>query len=228
MTDAIAEKQQQTLDAADVAEYLRNHPEFFQNRPDVLFDMALPHGQNQAASLLEKQAGVLRNRNTELRHKMNELVNVARDNDRLFEQIKTLGLSLLEVNTVPELASTLQQVLSKTFSLNHVGLFLYKACGEKGHFTQTSSNEIQAELGDLLRKDRIVCTTLRQKEMEFLFPGYDRSEGSALLIPLKFQMELGMLAIGSTDPNHFSSSMDTSFARYIGDILSRRLYFCLI
>ena len=36
--------------------------------------------------------------------------------------------------------------------------------------------------------------------------------------------ELGLLALGSHDPNHFNSNMDTTFARYVGDILSRRLY----
>ncbi len=228
MTEMMAEQEQQTkIDAGEVAEYLRDHPEFFLNRPDVLYDMALPHGHNHASSLLERQASVLRHRNTELRHKMNELVSVARDNDRLFSQIKTLGLGLLEVNTVAELANTLQQVLNKSFDLSHVGLFLYKACAEKGAFVQTSNHEMQAVLGDLLRRDRIICTTLRQQEMKFLFPGYDRSEGSALLVPLHFKVDLGILAIGSTDPNHFNSNMDTSFARYMGDILSRRLYFCL-
>lgn len=230
MTEMIAEQEQQEneLTAADVANYLRKNPEFFFNRPDILYDMALPHGHDQAASLLERQASVLRNRNTELRHKLNELVSIARDNDRLFNQIKTLGLSLLEVNSVAELASTLHKVLNKSLSLNHVGLFLFKACSEKGQFTQSSNPEIQSVLGDLLRGERIICTTLRKLEMQFLFPGYDCSEGSAALIPLHFQGELGLLAIGSTDPNHFTSNMDTSFARYLGDILSRRLYYCLI
>ena len=90
---------------------------------------------------------------------------------------------------------------------------LYRSGQGHGAIHTTSGNEVQAVLGDLLRGSRIICTTLRQQEMRFLFPGYDRAEGSALL-----------LAIGSTDPNHFSSSMDTAFAGYIGDILSRRLY----
>ena len=96
MTDiTVGKSKQDKLTAADVITFLRAHPDFFVNRADLLFDLQLPHGHSNASSLLEKQASVLRTRNTELRHKLNELVNVARDNDRLFNQIRKLGLALL-------------------------------------------------------------------------------------------------------------------------------------
>lgn len=226
MTETTAERKQQesTLTAADVANYLRQNPEFFLNRPDILYDMELPHAQGNASSLLERQASVLRNRNTELRHKLNDFVSIARDNDRLFRQIKTLGLSLLEAESLTEISSRLRQLLIKDFKLDEANLFLFKPSHEKGLFTLTTPGDIQGALGDLLRGERIICTTLRQREMKFLFPGYDRNEGSAALIPLHFNGELGLLAVGSHDPNHFTSNMDTNFARYVGDILSRRLY----
>jgi len=226
MSETTAERKQKeiTLTAADVANYLRQNPGFFSNRPDILYDMELPHAQGSASSLLERQANVLRTRNTELRHKLNDFVSIARDNDRLFNQIKTLGLSLLEANSVAEISSRLRQILTKDFKLDEATLFLFKHSNEKGPFTVTTQSNVQGALGDLLRGERIICTTLRQREMKFLFPGYGRNEGSAALIPLHFNGDLGLLAVGSHDPNHFTSNMDTHFARYIGDILSRRLY----
>ncbi|MDY6920853.1 MAG: DUF484 family protein [Pseudomonadota bacterium] len=228
MTDSTAEKQQPTtLSTADVANYLRAHPDFFVDRPDILYDMELPHSLGNTSSLLERQASVLRQRNTELRHKLNELVTIARDNDQLFQRIKTLGLALLEAGNLHEVASRLQQILTADFQLDAASLMLYQASTEAGPFRVTTEQGVQAALGDLLRGDRVICTTLRQQEMAFLFPGYNHTEGSAALIPLQFQGNLGLLALGSTDPNHFSSSMDTSFAHYVGDILSRRLYHLL-
>lgn len=222
-----AERQQQTfqLTAADVADYLRKHPDFFVTRPDILYDMELPHAPANAASLLERQASVLRNRNTELRHKLNELVGIAQDNDKLFSQIKSLGLMLLEADNLNELCGHIRQTLSRDFHLQHTALFLYrkKVTGNQ-QYTACHPRDLQNVLGDLLRGQRIICTTLRKAEMHFLFPGYEQSEGSAILIPLHFKQDLGLLAIGSTDPNHFNSGMDTSFARYIADILSRRLH----
>ncbi|RLU03560.1 MAG: DUF484 family protein [Ketobacter sp.] len=225
MTETTAERKQEIkLSAADVANYLRQNPDFFLNRPDILYDMDLPHAQGSASSLLERQASVLRNRNTELRHKLNEFVSIARDNDKLFNRIRTLGLALLEAGNLGELSSRLRQILTKDFKLDEANLFLFKPSHDTGPFAVTSESDLQAVLGDLLRGNRIICTTLRQREMKFLFPGYDRSDGSAALIPLHFNGELGLLALGSQDPNYFNSNMDTTFARYVGDILSRRLF----
>ena len=123
-----------------------------------------------------------------------------------------------------ELSSRLRQVLLKEFRLDEANLFLFKSSAESGPFSVTSQSDVQAAVGGLMRGDRIICTTLRQREMTFLFPGFEHSDGSAALIPLHFNGELGLLALGSHDPNHFNSNMDTTFARYVGDILSRRLY----
>ena len=225
MTETTAERKQEiTLSAADVANYLRQNPDFFFNRPDILYDMELPHAQGNASSLLERQASVLRNRNTELRHKLNDFVSIARDNDKLFNRIRILGLALLEAGNLGELSSRLRQILTKDFKLDEANLFLFKPSNETGPFSVTSESDLQTVLGDLLRGDRIICTTLRQREMKFLFPGFDRNDGSAALIPLHFNGQLGLLALGSHDPNHFNSNMDTTFARYVGDILSRRLF----
>lgn len=224
MSELTANKQkQEKLTAADVANFLRANPDFFLNRADLLFDLNLPHGHNNASSLLEKQASVLRTRNTELRHKLNEMVSIARDNDRLFQQIRQLGLALLEAENLPQCEAVLRISLPQDFHLDHTSLLLFGERDLPETIIQTSQNEVQSVLGDLLRGNRIICTTLRRQEMAFLFPGYDRAEGSAALIPLHYRGDLGLLAVGSTDPNHFNSGMDTAFAAYIGDILSRRL-----
>ncbi len=212
------------LTAADVANFLRSNPDFFLNRADLLFDLILPHGQNNASSLLEKQASVLRSRNTELRHKLNELVSIARDNDRLFQQIRQLGLALLEAETLAQCEAALRISLTQDFRLDQSSLLLYRAPDAGKAIISTSKHEVQRVLGDLLRGNRIICTTLRGQEMAFLFPDYHQAEGSAALIPLHYRGEIGLLAVGSADPNHFNSGMDTAFAAYIGDILSRRLY----
>ncbi len=134
-------------------------------------------------------------------------------------------MSLLEASTLNELGANLKQVLAVDFDLRHANLFVYKTNAPVAtHVSHINPRDLQLSLRDLLRGNRIICTTLRQTEMSFLFPGYAQSEGSAILIPLHYNQDLGMLAIGSTDPNHFNSNMDTTFARYVGDILSRRLY----
>lgn len=225
MSELTAQKpKQEKISAADVANFLRSNPDFFLNRSELLFELNLPHGHNNASSLLEKQASVLRTRNTELRHKFNEMVAIARDNDRLFQQIRQLGLALLEADDLAQCEAALRISVVQDFHLDHISLLLFGDQPRPDSIIATSPHEVQTVLGDLLRGNRIICTTLRRQEMSFLFPGYDRAEGSAALIPLHFRRELGLLAVGSTDPNHFNSGMDTMFAAYIGDLLSRRLH----
>ncbi|RZO75248.1 MAG: DUF484 family protein, partial [OM182 bacterium] len=47
------------LSEEQVAEYLRNHPEFFLAQDDVLADLTLPHESGKAITLLERQVTIL-------------------------------------------------------------------------------------------------------------------------------------------------------------------------
>ncbi len=53
------------LSADKVAAFLRQNPEFFQQRSDLLELMRLPDPRGPAVSLLERQAAILRERNQE-------------------------------------------------------------------------------------------------------------------------------------------------------------------
>ena len=94
----------QTPASADqVAAYLREHADFFQHRPELLELLRLPDSKGEAVSLLERQASILRERNTELRDRLNGLLDVARENDHLFDKTRRLTLSLLEARGAEKL-----------------------------------------------------------------------------------------------------------------------------
>ena len=51
------------LTAQQVMEYLKSHPDFFDQAPHLLSEINVPHPQSgQAISLVERQASVLRER----------------------------------------------------------------------------------------------------------------------------------------------------------------------
>ena len=54
------------LDAMEVASYLRRHPEFLNEFPDLALALVLPREQGSAASLASYQLDVLRDKNREL------------------------------------------------------------------------------------------------------------------------------------------------------------------
>lgn len=225
MTEATAlKKKQEHLTAAQVAEYLMQHPEFFTEHEHLLADLQLPTFSGAAVSLVDRQAKVMRERNSELRHRLGQLMNAARENEQIFKLIRKLGLTLLEAETLSAGTRAVQDSLLNEFRADRAHLFLYEGTIANNDFvTVLPPQQVQRHLGKLLVDNRVVCGALRRDELNFLFPGYVVQEGSAALIPLHFKQDIGLLAIGSYDPSHFSSSMDTLFVSYMGDAIARRL-----
>src|SRR3569623_569025 len=79
-----------------IADYLRNHPEFFNTHTRLLAESRVPHQAHGAVSLIERQITVLRDQNLELKRQLQALVQVARDNDTLNLRIQRFTLALLE------------------------------------------------------------------------------------------------------------------------------------
>ena len=81
-----------------VIAFLRDDPSFFDRHANILSDLNLPHESGQAVSLIERQVAILRERNMQMRRRMNELMQSAKDNDVLFAKTRTLTLELLHVD----------------------------------------------------------------------------------------------------------------------------------
>ena len=82
---AVAEQNSEPeLNDEIVREYLKNNDDFLQRNPDMLDYLHISHASGSAVSLVEKQASVLRERNTELRQQLKTLTTNATANDALF------------------------------------------------------------------------------------------------------------------------------------------------
>lgn len=209
-----------------VATFLRDHEDFFNERSDLLELLRLPDPRGGAVSLLERQAQVLRERNGELRERLGKLVDIARENDRLFEKTRKLVLRLLEAKSLPNLIDNLCQALAQEFGTDTIGLLIYQQTDVKTRHQQVRclpQAELPEALQSLLQSGRAVCGALRPAELEQLFPSDHARVKSAAMVPLFRQQPLGLLAIGSFTADHFKSSLGTLFISHIGDVLARRL-----
>src|SRR5680860_803746 len=107
MTDQTARQKAGELTREEVAEYLRNNPDFFIDQDELLRSLTLPHDSGRAISLVERQVHLFREQRDTLRHEMAELVSIARHNDRLFEKSKRLLMQVIEAHNLIEMASTI-------------------------------------------------------------------------------------------------------------------------
>ena len=201
-----------------IVAYLRADPDFFQRHPNLLSELNLPHDSGQAVSLIERQVAILRERNMQMRRRMNELLQAAKDNDELFAKTRTLTLELLNVHNWHELNEILATYMLADFQADFVCCHLMNLPVYLDHLT---SHDDDPPYGRFVGNIPL-CTPLRAEELTALFPvEVHQQDGSAVLAPLQWETGEGCLAIGSRHPNHFTSDMDTLFVTYIGEVLSR-------
>ena len=201
--DTSTDKKKDSLNEDDVARYLRNHPGFFLKHEDLLAELKLSQDSGKAVSLTERQVGLLRERNMEMRTRLSNLLENAQRNDVLFEKTKALILALVDARRADELSNVFCQHLTENFQIDAASLIVF---------------------GNILKNNKAICGNLRDTEIQFLFGERNADRvGSAAVVPLHRERPLGVIAIGSRDPQHFQSSMDTLFLGYIAEVINRCL-----
>ena len=206
-----------------VREFLRDNPTFLDSNQDILESMDLPHHSGGAVSLVERQVSVMRERNTEIRARLDNFLATAQDNDQLFEKTKQLVLKLIEAKNLSTLVEAAYESLGKDYQIEFYSLTLF---GTEETLPKTMARVVEVEqaneqIGTLLRANRVVCGVLREEEMSFLFGDKVAQVGSAASIPLRYNNLYGILAVGNADPNFYTGNMGTLFLSYIAEVLSR-------
>ncbi|MHC6228013.1 DUF484 family protein [Pseudomonas sp. X10] len=214
-------EQASNLDAEAVATYLRANPTFFAEHDELLGELHIPHQRGDSVSLVERQLKLLRDRNIEMRHRLSQLMDVARDNDRLFDKTRRLILDLLDANSLEEVVMAVEDSLRQEFQVPFVSLILFsESATPVGRWV--NSSEAQQAIGGLLGSGKTVSGSLRDHELDFLFGEEQRKEvGSSAVATLEYQGLHGVLAIGSRDPQHYRSTVGTLFLSYIAEVLGR-------
>ncbi|RLA58896.1 MAG: DUF484 domain-containing protein [Gammaproteobacteria bacterium] len=210
------------LDDELVREYLKDHDDFLQRNPDMMDYLHISHASGSAVSLVEKQVSVLRERNVDMRHRLNTLTGNARDNDKLYEQTRALVLKLLEADSIDALYHTFMDAMVNEFQVEHTCMILYGDSDNARDCRMETRESAKNEIGALFRGHKAVCGTLRKEELNYLFPDAG-AVGSAALMPLLNSEQLGLIAVGSSDGNRYDSAMGTLFLSHIADVIVRLL-----
>lgn len=217
--------QEQAPSKEQLVAWLEQHPEVLLEAPQLLSQLDLPTSSNGTSSLLERQNQKLREQVAHYQERLHELIAVAKENDRLFAQTRQLVLALIEAETLEQLTHGLHTTLKKEFQALTSTLLLFTTEPlPAGAYQQTTLQTLHEDLQLLINRQTITSGSFRDHELTELFGEGAESVTSAVLIPLHFKGLLGVLAIGSEDPLHFRSSLDTLFVEYIGACLSRKLH----
>ena len=213
-----------------VHDYLAVHPDFFENHANLLNTLHLPHATGGAVSLVERQVSVLRQKDLKLEKQLKDLIQVARANDLLAAKIHELTMQLLATTDLKTAIITLEEGMRSGFGADHTVLVVFGDPDafediNAGRFFRVSKKKSEAlnPFKTFLSANSARCGQIRDAQRDFLFQENAEEIGSAALIPLGNDAEIGFLAIGSADANRFHPGMSIDFLTRLGDLVTGTL-----
>lgn len=206
------------LGAHEVAAWLRRHPKFLQQFPDLAVSMVVPREEGPAASLASYQLEVLRDKNRELSRRLQELFANAQENERLAVRTHQLTLALLKQSTAADTVCAMAATLAEDFNGDLVRVVLFDAVDglDDADWLQVieQSSARLAPFRDCLADGEPLCGRLQPEKNALLYGMRAEDVQSSALLPLP---GVGLLAVGSLEANRFYPGMGTLFLRMMGE-----------
>ncbi len=212
---------------ADLIDLLKQHPDLLQKYPEVLAIMEVPHQSGASASLIERQVSVLRDNAKKTETRLRQLMDIARDNERLSCSRHRIAVNLLGAHDLGDIISIVLDELKnelkaefaeiKLFSENPALLEKYPAL-----FVSSQTPALNA-FSTMLKHKNPVCGRCSNEQRDFLFTEVAESVGSAAVIPLVAGADLGLLGLGGREETRFQPSMGTEFLSQVGELVSAAL-----
>lgn len=200
------------LSGDEVAAYLRAHPQFLEQYPDLALSLVVPREQGPAASLVGYQLDILRGKNRDLARRLHELVSTAQVNEQLAVRTHQLTLALMRQASPADTLRATVAALADDFAGDHVALVLLapvEGLGEAPWLRVLPEGDAKRELlAPVLAAGEPVCGRLSPKRNLLLYADAAAQVQSSALLPLP---GTGLLAVGSADPNRFWPGMGTVF-----------------
>ena len=206
-----------------VADYLRQHADFFITQQELLADLTLPHESGKAVSLMERQISILRGRGHDTRIKLNTLLNNARDNDQLFEITRDIVLALLGARDVAEIVQITEDKLRSMENIDACEIILVKErmAGVPDSVRTSLESVLDKDYADVFRLKRTYCGSSTDQQLKYLFGTENSAIKSTALCPIMANGQIyALLAIGNTQENYFNVNLDTVFLDFIGNVVA--------
>jgi uncharacterized protein YigA (DUF484 family) len=217
------------LDSAAVADYLSEHPHFFEEHSELLATVKLTSPvAGRAVSLQERQMEVLREKIKALELRMAELLRIGQENDAITQKFQLWTRSLLLARNDVDLPHVLVDGLQRIFMVPHATLRIWGVAETFSHAWFAA--EVSADA-------KLFCNGLAApfcgENNDFEAASWiedAESIHSIAMIPLRVGAApeaFGLLVLGSPDPSRFTADMATDFLAKIGETASAALA-CLL
>jgi hypothetical protein len=210
------------MTAEEVAQFFRTHPQFFDQHPELLETIYVPHPYGgRAIPLSERQILSLRDRVKVLEGKLSELLKFGEDNDAIGEKVHRLAVGLVAARDFAAASQALQFHLREDFAVPHVALRLWgrelpAGAPEGAPVDEALRLQVESMGGP-------ACGPAGGSPFLGWFGDAREHVRSVALVPLGAAKHFGLLAMGSEDAQRFYAEMGTLYLRRIGELAAAAL-----
>lgn len=211
------------MKSEDIARYLQDHPEFFEQYADLLslVTLADPHS-GRAISITEKQLVTLRDKVRSLEAKLIELIRFGEENDTISSKVHVLSVALIAAVDQPTVMRTLYSHLGGAFAVPHVTLRLWSDEAGEGHEFEAVADAVKDFASSLQQP---YCGAVAGQESLAWFGEAAAHLRSMTQIALRGPGGacFGLLVMASEEAHRFHPELGTLYLERIGEMASSAL-----
>lgn len=207
------------MKAEEVAQFLNQHPEFFEQYAEMLAEVVIPHPHGgRAIPISERQILSLREKARRLESKLGELIRFGEQNDAITDKLHRITLGLIGARDVAAVLHVIGFNLREDFAVPHVVVRVWGEFG--GTTTEAVTDEAQKFAQGL---NNPYCSTHPMADTLAWFGDVASHLRSFAYVPLRGEQTFGLLALASEDPQRFYPEMGTLYLRRLGEIAAAAL-----
>ena len=210
-----------SLDSQAVVEYLRQHPEFFEQNADWLAEVRIAHPhEGHAIPLAERQLVALREKNRALETRFAELVRYGGTNDQISERLHRVTLALFAAPEIDTSHEVIYHAMHSDFAVPRAAVRLWGSIPEDAYQAEFTpvSHEMREYAASLAEP---YCGPLAVLESQSWLEEERGVLNSFAYLPLRtMERTIGILALGSPDPARFTADMGTHFLMRLAEVAS--------
>jgi len=198
----------------DVANYLQEHPQFFESHAEMLTAIAIPHPYGgRTISLSERQLLALRDKNKALEKKLQEFLAFGKENDELQNKVHQFACELFAARSLDAVQDAILYQMRERFTVPHAAMRVWEASPPSAEMLTFADQTPQP-----------VCMHRAMYDAAAWFGEGAEHLRSFAYLPLRSgDQSIGLLILASEDQQRFYPEMGTLFLQRIAEIASAAL-----
>jgi uncharacterized protein YigA (DUF484 family) len=212
-------------DKQAIADFLAQHPNFFNEFPTLLAELNIPHPHGtHAVSMSERQLISMRDKVRMLENKLAELIQFGEENDGISDKLHALTLALLAALTPLDIVAALALHLREGFAVPHHALRAWTLTGDA--VPGLGDPVAQAARDRVAAMAQPVCGALAVDDASDWFGEVSPHLRAFACIPLRpapAAAPIGLLVLASEEARRFYPEMGTLYLERLGQLIGAAL-----